>query len=99
LTVISALTRPGRFDRHIAVPLPDIRGRVQLLTHFMKDVVTSRCTRLTPSQSSFFISKKNFVAAVDPMVLARGTSGFSGAELQNMVKFVWHSMMIVQNFN
>lgn len=60
-----ALTRPGRFDRHIAVPLPDIRGRVQLLTHFMKDVVTSR--------------------SVDPMVLARGTSGFSGAELQNMV--------------
>ncbi|KAL4074440.1 peptidase family M41-domain-containing protein [Scleroderma yunnanense] len=60
-----ALTRPGRFDRHIAVPLPDIRGRVQLLTHFMQDVVTSQ--------------------SVDPMVLARGTSGFSGAELQNMV--------------
>ncbi|KAI6036589.1 ATP-dependent metallopeptidase Hfl, partial [Pisolithus microcarpus] len=60
-----ALTRPGRFDRHIAVPLPDIRGRLQLLTHFMKDVVSSK--------------------SVDPMVLARGTPGFSGAELQNMV--------------
>ncbi|KIO13359.1 hypothetical protein M404DRAFT_992931 [Pisolithus tinctorius Marx 270] len=60
-----ALTRPGRFDRHIAVPLPDIRGRVQLLTHFMRDVVTSK--------------------SVDPMVVARGTPGFSGAELQNMV--------------
>lgn len=60
-----ALTRPGRFDRIIAVPLPDIRGRVQLLQHFMKEVVAS--------------------VAVDPKVLARGTPGFSGAELQNMV--------------
>ncbi|OAX44649.1 ATP-dependent metallopeptidase Hfl [Rhizopogon vinicolor AM-OR11-026] len=60
-----ALTRPGRFDRIIAVPLPDIRGRVQLLQNFMKDVVTSE--------------------SVDPTVLARGTPGFSGAELQNMV--------------
>ncbi|KAG9318479.1 ATP-dependent metallopeptidase Hfl [Chiua virens] len=60
-----ALTRPGRFDRHIAVPLPDVRGRIQLLIHFMKDVVASN--------------------AVDPMILARGTPGFSGAELQNMV--------------
>ncbi|KAH7889699.1 ATP-dependent metallopeptidase Hfl [Phlebopus sp. FC_14] len=60
-----ALTRPGRFDRHIAVPLPDIRGRIQLLQHFMKDVITS------PS--------------VDTRILARGTPGFSGADLQNMV--------------
>ncbi|KAF8447967.1 P-loop containing nucleoside triphosphate hydrolase protein [Boletus edulis BED1] len=60
-----ALTRPGRFDRHIAVPLPDVRGRLQLLSHFMKDVIASN--------------------AVDPMILARGTPGFSGAELQNMV--------------
>ncbi|KAF8136352.1 hypothetical protein EV363DRAFT_1446775 [Boletus edulis] len=36
-----ALTRPGRFDRHIAVPLPDVRGRLQLLSHFMKDVIAS----------------------------------------------------------
>jgi SpoVK/Ycf46/Vps4 family AAA+-type ATPase len=42
----SALTRPGRFDRIIAVPLPDIRGRVQLLQHFMKDVVSGECTLL-----------------------------------------------------
>ncbi|KIJ17405.1 hypothetical protein PAXINDRAFT_168077 [Paxillus involutus ATCC 200175] len=60
-----ALTRPGRFDRHIAVPLPDVRGRIQLLKHFMKDVISSQ--------------------TVDPMILARGTPGFSGAELQNMV--------------
>jgi len=34
--------RPGRFDRIIAVPLPDIRGRVQILQHHMRDVVASR---------------------------------------------------------
>ncbi|TFY60785.1 hypothetical protein EVG20_g7287, partial [Dentipellis fragilis] len=60
-----ALVRPGRFDRHIAVPLPDIRGRAQILQHHMRDVVVSK--------------------EVDPMVLARGTPGFSGADLQNMV--------------
>ncbi|KZT11352.1 ATP-dependent metallopeptidase Hfl [Laetiporus sulphureus 93-53] len=60
-----ALVRPGRFDRHIAVPLPDVRGRVQILKHHMKDVVTE--------------------PGVDPMILARGTAGFSGADLQNMV--------------
>ncbi|TRM58661.1 P-loop containing nucleoside triphosphate hydrolase protein [Schizophyllum amplum] len=61
----SALTRPGRFDRHIAVPLPDIRGRVQIIQHHMKGVKTS--------------------TEVDPKRLARGTIGFSGADLQNMV--------------
>ncbi|KAK7054912.1 i-AAA protease yme1 [Paramarasmius palmivorus] len=60
-----ALVRPGRFDRHIAVPLPDIRGRMQILQHHMKNVTTSK--------------------DVDSKVLARGTSGFSGADLQNMV--------------
>ncbi|KAI0062390.1 ATP-dependent peptidase [Artomyces pyxidatus] len=60
-----ALVRPGRFDRHIAVPLPDVRGRVQILTHYIKDVVIGK--------------------DVDPMILARGTPGFSGADLQNMV--------------
>ncbi|KAF4576563.1 hypothetical protein EYR36_000838 [Pleurotus pulmonarius] len=61
----SALIRPGRFDRTIAVPLPDIRGRVQILNHHMKGVTTS--------------------PDVDPTILARGTPGFSGADLQNMV--------------
>ncbi|KAF7792984.1 hypothetical protein EIP86_004089 [Pleurotus ostreatoroseus] len=60
-----ALVRPGRFDRHIAVPLPDVRGRAQILTHHMKDVTTAM--------------------NVNTMVLARGTAGFSGADLQNMV--------------
>ncbi|KAI9509379.1 ATP-dependent metallopeptidase Hfl [Russula earlei] len=60
-----ALVRPGRFDRHIAVPLPDIRGRAQILLHHMKEIVVG--------------------PDVDPMILARGTPGFSGADLQNMV--------------
>ena len=61
--------RPGRFDRHIAVPLPDIRGRAQILVHHMKEII------IGPD--------------VDPTILARGTPGFSGADLQNMVKYVF----------
>ncbi|KAJ7219269.1 ATP-dependent peptidase [Mycena pura] len=60
-----ALVRPGRFDRIIAVPLPDIRGRAQILKHHMKGVITGN--------------------DVDTKILARGTPGFSGADLQNMV--------------
>ncbi|KAJ7449808.1 ATP-dependent peptidase [Mycena latifolia] len=60
-----ALVRPGRFDRIIAVPLPDIRGRAQILKHHMKDVIIGK--------------------DVDTKILARGTPGFSGADLQNMV--------------
>ncbi|KAL1717527.1 P-loop containing nucleoside triphosphate hydrolase protein [Schizophyllum commune] len=61
----TALTRPGRFDRHIAVPLPDIRGRVQIIKHHMKGVKIGE--------------------GVDPKRLARGTIGFSGADLSNMI--------------
>lgn len=38
-----ALTRPGRFDRHVAVPLPDVRGRLEILTYYLK--VPSFCCR------------------------------------------------------
>ena len=32
----AALTRPGRFDRHVAVPLPDVRGRLEILKYYLK---------------------------------------------------------------
>ncbi len=60
-----ALLRPGRFDRQVVVPLPDIRGREQILKVHMRKVP------LAPD--------------VDPAVLARGTPGFSGADLANLV--------------
>ncbi|KAI9882662.1 MAG: hypothetical protein M1823_005588 [Watsoniomyces obsoletus] len=60
-----ALTRPGRFDRHVVVPLPDVRGRVAILKHHMKSVQIG--------------------TDVDAAVIARGTPGFSGAELENVV--------------
>ncbi|HRP95225.1 MAG TPA: ATP-dependent zinc metalloprotease FtsH [Rhodocyclaceae bacterium] len=60
-----ALLRPGRFDRQVVVPLPDIRGREQILNVHMRKVP------IAPD--------------VDPTVLARGTPGFSGADLANLV--------------
>jgi cell division protease FtsH len=60
-----ALLRPGRFDRQVVVPVPDVRGREAILA------VHSRRTPLAPD--------------VDLSVLARGTPGFSGADLENMV--------------
>ncbi len=60
-----ALLRPGRFDRQINVPLPDIEGRKKILTVHMKNVP------IAPD--------------VDSATLARGTPGFSGAELANLV--------------
>jgi cell division protease FtsH len=60
-----ALLRPGRFDRQVVVPLPDVRGREQILKVHMRKV---------PLGSS-----------VEPSVIARGTPGFSGADLANLV--------------
>ena len=60
-----ALTRPGRFDRNIVVPLPDVRGRMEILKHHMRNV--------------------QIATDVDESVIARGTVGFSGAELENLV--------------
>ena len=60
-----ALQRPGRFDRQVVVPLPDIRGREQILKVHANKV---------PLDSS-----------VDLPTLARGTPGFSGADLANLV--------------
>src|SRR5258705_3397428 len=60
-----ALLRPGRFDRQVVVPLPDIRGREQILMVHMRKVPIG--------------------ADVKPDILARGTPGFSGADLANLV--------------
>ena len=60
-----ALMRPGRFDRQVVVPLPDIRGREQILLVHMRKV---------PLASD-----------VKAEVIARGTPGFSGADLANLV--------------
>ncbi len=60
-----ALTRPGRFDRQVIVPIPDMRGREGILKVH---------TRKTPLADD-----------VDMSVLARGTPGFSGADIENMV--------------
>ncbi|MFN7157593.1 MAG: ATP-dependent zinc metalloprotease FtsH, partial [Erythrobacter cryptus] len=60
-----ALLRPGRFDRQVVVPIPDIDGREKILRVHMKKVP------LAPD--------------VDPRVIARGTPGFSGADLANLV--------------
>jgi cell division protease FtsH len=60
-----ALLRPGRFDRQVVVPLPDIRGREQILKVHMRKL---------PVDDD-----------VKPAIIARGTPGFSGADLANLV--------------
>jgi cell division protease FtsH len=60
-----ALLRPGRFDRQVVVPLPDVRGREQILKVHMRKVPLG--------------------TDVEASVLARGTPGFSGADLANLV--------------
>ncbi len=60
-----ALLRPGRFDRQVVVPLPDILGREQILKVHMRKVPIGD--------------------DVNPRIIARGTPGFSGADLSNLV--------------
>jgi cell division protease FtsH len=60
-----ALLRPGRFDRQVVVPLPDVRGREQIIKVHMRKV---------PAADD-----------VNAAILARGTPGFAGADLSNLV--------------
>jgi cell division protease FtsH len=60
-----ALLRPGRFDRQVVVPLPDVRGREQILKVHMRKVPMADNAKAS--------------------VIARGTPGFSGADLANLV--------------
>ncbi|EDV20952.1 uncharacterized protein TRIADDRAFT_31113 [Trichoplax adhaerens] len=60
-----ALVRPGRFDSRISVPLPDVRGRREILKYYLGKVPTAD--------------------NVDAAIIARGTVGFSGADLSNLV--------------
>jgi cell division protease FtsH len=60
-----ALLRPGRFDRQVVVPLPDVRGREQILKVHMRKVPLAEDAKAS--------------------VIARGTPGFSGADLANLV--------------
>jgi ATP-dependent Zn protease len=60
-----ALTRPGRFDRHVTVPLPDVLGRKSIL--------------------DLYAQKVPMASDVDLSIVARGTSGCSGADLFNLI--------------
>jgi cell division protease FtsH len=60
-----ALLRPGRFDRQVVVPIPDIKGRQKIL--------------------EIYGQKTKLAAEIDMGVIARGTPGFSGADLENLV--------------
>jgi ATP-dependent metalloprotease len=51
-TLDPALTRPGRFDRHVAVPLPDVKGRLEILKHYMEDKPISVQVIYAPSSLS-----------------------------------------------
>jgi len=61
----TALLRPGRFDKHVTVPLPDVGGRREIL--------------------EMYADKTTIAKDVDLDVLARGTTGFSGADLYNLM--------------
>jgi len=60
-----ALLRPGRFDVEVQVPIPDLKGRTEIL--------------------EFYLSKIKLSTDVDVNMLARGTTGFTGADIENLV--------------
>ncbi len=66
-----ALLRPGRFDRQVVVNLPDIRGREQILKVHLRKVPVDPTASIQQT--------------IEPKIIARGTPGFSGADLANLV--------------
>ena len=48
-----ALTRPGRFDRHVAVPMPDVSGRLEIIQHFLKVGLQTHCPVVGGPQHAF----------------------------------------------
>jgi ATP-dependent metalloprotease len=61
----AALVRPGRFDTTVDVPLPDVKGRQEIIELYLKKVVVSK--------------------DIDPVLLAKATPGFSGAQIEAMI--------------
>uniref|UniRef100_A0AAV2LAA3 ATP-dependent zinc metalloprotease YME1L1 n=1 Tax=Knipowitschia caucasica TaxID=637954 RepID=A0AAV2LAA3_KNICA len=61
----NALVRPGRFDMQVTVPIPDVKGRTEIL--------------------NWYLSKIKVDSAAEAEIIARGTVGFSGADLENLV--------------
>ncbi|XP_040208512.1 ATP-dependent zinc metalloprotease YME1L1 [Rana temporaria] len=61
----SALVRPGRFDMQVTVPLPDVKGRSEII--------------------KLYLNKIKYDESIQAEIIARGTVGFSGAELENLV--------------
>ncbi|XP_073485921.1 ATP-dependent zinc metalloprotease YME1L1 isoform X2 [Aquarana catesbeiana] len=61
----SALVRPGRFDMQVTVPLPDVKGRSEII--------------------KWYLNKIKYDESIEAEIIARGTVGFSGAELENLV--------------
>uniref|UniRef100_A0A673KMJ3 ATP-dependent zinc metalloprotease YME1L1 n=1 Tax=Sinocyclocheilus rhinocerous TaxID=307959 RepID=A0A673KMJ3_9TELE len=61
----NALIRPGRFDMQVTVPIPDVKGRTEILKWYLKKIKVD--------------------SAVEAEIIARGTVGFSGADLENLV--------------
>ncbi|KAL5999045.1 ATP-dependent zinc metalloprotease FTSH 11, chloroplastic/mitochondrial [Asimina triloba] len=89
-----ALTRPGRFDRHILIPNPDVWGRQEISElYFQRHAFDLRLLILVPNPDvrgrqeilELYLQDKPLADDVDVIAIARGTPGFNGADLANLV--------------
>ena len=87
----SRQVRPGRFDRHIAVPLPDVKGRTEILELYLSKIKCyegkkgSKRAGTKKTADGTGNGKDVDVEIPNASVLARGTPGVSGADLANIV--------------